>query len=54
MVTFNPFDCNNFARDAEIIPLPSEELTPPVTKIYFGVLLKPIKFNFQKYKTIHS
>ena len=54
MVTLSPFDCNNFANDAEIIPFPSDELTPPVTNMYLGVLFKPIKFDFQKYKTIHS
>jgi len=34
MVTLNPLACSNFAKDAEMIPLPSEEVTPPVTKIY--------------------
>jgi hypothetical protein len=24
--------CNNFAKDAAIIPFPKEEVTPPVTK----------------------
>lgn len=32
---FKPRACNNFAREAAIIPFPKEEETPPVTKIYF-------------------
>ena len=35
MVTLKPRDCKSLANEAEIIPLPSEEVTPPVTKIYF-------------------
>jgi len=35
MVTFNPLDCKILAKDAETIPFPSDEVTPPVTKIYF-------------------
>jgi hypothetical protein len=34
MVTEYPLSCNNFAKDAAIIPLPSDEVTPPVTKTY--------------------
>jgi hypothetical protein len=34
MVTLKPLACNNLAREAAIIPLPREEVTPPVTKIY--------------------
>lgn len=34
MVTDNPLACKSLASDAEMIPLPSEEVTPPVTKIY--------------------
>ena len=34
MVTFNPLDCKILAKDAETIPFPSDEVTPPVTKIY--------------------
>jgi hypothetical protein len=37
MVTLSPLACNNFARDAAIIPLPKEEVTPPVTKIYLAI-----------------
>lgn len=54
MVTLKPLDWRSFAREAEIIPFPSEELTPPVTNIYLGVLFKLNQFRFQKYKTIHS
>lgn len=34
MVTEYPRSCSNFARDAAIIPFPSDDVTPPVTKIY--------------------
>lgn len=34
MVTLKPLACNSLASEAEIIPFPSEEVTPPVTKIY--------------------
>ena len=34
IVTFNPLDCKSFAKEADTIPLPREEVTPPVTKIY--------------------
>jgi hypothetical protein len=34
MVTEKPLACRSFAREAEIIPFPSEEATPPVTKTY--------------------
>ena len=34
MVTRNPLACNNFAKDAAIIPLPKDDVTPPVTKTY--------------------
>lgn len=37
MVTRKPLACNNLASDAAIIPLPNEEDTPPVTKIYLVV-----------------
>lgn len=35
MVTENSLDCKSLASEAETIPLPNEEATPPVTKIYF-------------------
>jgi hypothetical protein len=37
MVTFKPLACNSFARDAAIMPLPNEEVTPPVTKMYLAI-----------------
>jgi hypothetical protein len=37
MVTLRPLACSNLASDAAIIPLPSEEVTPPVTKMYFAI-----------------
>ena len=37
MVTFKPLACSSFARDAAIMPLPNEEVTPPVTKIYLAI-----------------
>jgi hypothetical protein len=36
MVTEYPLACNNLANEAEIIPFPSEEATPPVTKMYLA------------------
>jgi hypothetical protein len=35
MVTLRPRACNNLANDAEMIPFPNDDATPPVTKIYF-------------------
>ena len=35
MVTEKPLACRSFASEADIIPFPSEEVTPPVTKMYF-------------------
>lgn len=35
MVTENPLACKSFANEAEIIPFPSEDVTPPVTNMYF-------------------
>lgn len=37
MVTFKPLACKSFARDAAIMPLPKEEVTPPVTKMYLAI-----------------
>jgi hypothetical protein len=37
MVTFKPLACSSFAREAAMIPLPNEEVTPPVTKIYLAI-----------------
>ena len=39
IVTFKPRDSRIDARDAAAIPLPKEETTPPVTKIYFVAIL---------------
>ena len=35
MVTENPLEVSSLPKDAEIIPFPNEDVTPPVTKIYF-------------------
>ena len=35
IVTLKPLDWSNLANEADIIPFPKEELTPPVTKINF-------------------
>lgn len=34
MVTRRPLATNNLPSEAQIIPLPSDDVTPPVTKIY--------------------
>ena len=41
MVTLNPLDCSNLAKDADMIPFPKEEVTPPVTNIYLVELDMP-------------
>ena len=45
MVTLKPLACRSLAKEAEMIPLPNEEVTPPVTKIYFVLLDMPVKEN---------
>ena len=35
MVVVNPLACISFAIEAVMIPFPSDEVTPPVTKMYF-------------------
>jgi hypothetical protein len=50
MVTLSPLACNNLARDAAIIPLPKEEVTPPVTKIYLTIKTYPPRRSFKKLK----
>ena len=35
MVMLYPLACNNLPTEEDMIPLPNEEATPPVTKIYF-------------------
>jgi len=42
IVTDSPLACNNLANDEAIIPFPKDEVTPPVTKIYFAVLGCPL------------
>lgn len=37
MVTFKPRLCRSFASEAAMIPLPKEDVTPPVTKIYLAI-----------------
>jgi hypothetical protein len=37
MVTRSPLACKSFASEAAMMPLPSEELTPPVTKMYLAI-----------------
>ena len=39
MVTRYPLACNSLAKDAAIIPFPKDDETPPVTKMYFVVLM---------------
>lgn len=39
MVTLRPRASNIAANDAAAMPLPSDETTPPVTKIYLVVML---------------
>ena len=46
MVTENPLACNSLPNEAEIIPLPSDEVTPPVTKMYFADDMKNPAENF--------
>jgi hypothetical protein len=45
-VIFNPRFLSKRPSDAATIPLPSDETTPPVTKIYF-VILKLLWENFE-------
>ena len=35
IVTLYPLALSSFPKEAAIIPFPNEEVTPPVTKIYF-------------------
>ena len=37
-MTLKFLDFNNFPKDADIIPFPSDDVTPPVTNIYFDEL----------------
>src|SRR5581483_733009 len=45
-VTVYPLACNNLANDADMMPFPSDDVTPPVTKIYLvGKVLIATLFN---------
>ena len=47
MLTLNPWDSNNRPIEAEAMPLPRLETTPPVTKIYFaGFFLTFLGINY--------
>jgi len=48
MVTVKPLACSNLARDAARIPFPREDVTPPVTKMYFVLLLLLADIQFLK------
>jgi hypothetical protein len=39
MATFMPRLSRSMAMEAAVNPLPKEETTPPVTKIYFGCII---------------
>ena len=38
MVIAKPLACKSFAKEAAIMPFPKEEVTPPVTKMYFVII----------------
>ena len=40
MVTLKPRAWSNLPREAEMMPFPSEEVTPPVTKMYLAADMK--------------
>src|SRR5215203_4828696 len=48
MVTRSPLACNNLASEAETIPFPNDEVTPPVTNTYLDIslvlVLKKIRY----------
>ena len=54
MVTLTPLACSNLANDAAIIPFPKEDVTPPVTKMYFVEAISVIwwgcTYGIQSYK----
>jgi hypothetical protein len=52
MVTLNPLAWSNLPREAEMIPLPNEEVTPPVTKIY--LVVAKINYSFKIHIYIHA
>ena len=41
MVTLNPLLFSNRPKEAAVMPLPNDETTPPVTKIYFVIFFLP-------------
>ena len=43
MVTEKPLACNKLANEAAMIPFPSEDVTPPVTKMYFVLDIRVLK-----------
>ena len=44
---------SNLAKEAEIMPLPNDDVTPPVTKIYFGLFIRiEYYFRTQIYKIL--
>jgi hypothetical protein len=49
-VTLKPLDWSNLASEAAIMPFPSEEVTPPVMKIY--LVLKTIRRRGGKFDVI--
>ena len=48
MVTDKPLACNNLANEADMIPFPKEEVTPPVTKMYLVFICVQSTINTQK------
>lgn len=47
MVMLYPLACSNLPTEEEIIPLPNDEATPPVTNMY---LVAPTMYIFYVYK----
>jgi hypothetical protein len=44
MVAVMPLACNNLAKEAAIMPFPKLLVTPPVTKMYFAIILLKFKY----------
>ena len=36
-MTEKPLDCRSLAKEAEMIPFPNDEVTPPVTNMYLDL-----------------
>ena len=53
MVTLKPLAFKSIPRDAEMMPFPNDEVTPPVTKMYF-VFLSDIRLGLCKVKIKHD